>query len=186
ADLRVGLQVLDCFAGPLGDGGQGTAKAHGEVRVSVLAAMYRKIKLLTHETVGAGPIRVPERDLQTTAYWCSFDSRLTAGLVGGEVGLEAVGHVLGQVACLMAMCDRRDLGVVTQVRASLSAIPARAELVPVAEEFVPGARPLGVGPAGRFMEDPPASSSMTCTPGALASALASSTCTGSCCWRPPP
>ncbi|MHB8324242.1 MAG: DEAD/DEAH box helicase, partial [Candidatus Dormibacteria bacterium] len=155
ADLRVGLQVLDCFAGPLGDGGQGTAKAHGEVRVSVLAAMYRKIKLLTHETVGAGPIRVPERDLQTTAYWCSFDSRLTAGLVGGEVGLEAVGHVLGQVACLMAMCDRRDLGVVTQVRASLSAIPARAELAPVAEEFVPGARPLGVGPAGRFMEDSP-------------------------------
>ncbi len=155
ADLRVGLQVLDCFAGPLGDGDQGTARAHGEVRVSVLAAMYRKIKLLTHETVGAGPIRVPERDLQTTAYWCSFDSRLTTGLVGAEVGLEAVGHVLGQVACLMAMCDRRDLGVVTQVRAPLTAIPARAEPAPGAEEFVSGARPLAVGPAGRFMEDSP-------------------------------
>ena len=155
ADLRVGLQVLDCLAGPLADPGQGTAKAHGEVRVSVLAAMYRKIKLLTHETVGAGPIRVPERDLQTTAYWCSFDPRMTSGLTGAEVGLEAVGHMMGQVACLMAMCDRRDLGVVTQARASLTAIPARAEPASMAEEFVAGERPLEVAAASRFLNDSP-------------------------------
>lgn len=140
ADLRVGLQVLECMAGPVVDQGRSTSRAHGEVRVSVLAAMYRKIRLLTNETVGAGPIRIPERDLQTTAYWCSFASNLTPLSGTLEVGLEAVGHVLGQVACFLAMCDHRDLGVVSQVRASLGSITAQISPPEVAE-YTPGDRP---------------------------------------------
>jgi DEAD/DEAH box helicase domain-containing protein len=140
ADLRVGLQVLECMAGPIPDAPHLTSRAHGEVRVSVLAAMYRKIRLLTNETVGAGPIRVPERDLQTTAYWCSFAPNL-ATLAGTlEVGVEAVGHVLGQVACFLAMCDRRDLGVVPQVRASLRSIAPKPQPEPLTE-YMPGDRP---------------------------------------------
>ncbi|MGC1184016.1 MAG: DEAD/DEAH box helicase [Candidatus Dormiibacterota bacterium] len=140
ADLRVGLQVLERMAGPMLDAGHSTARAHGEVRVSVLAAMYRKIRLLTNESVGTGPIRVPERDLQTTAYWCSFASALPTLAGTLEVGVEALGHVLGQVACLQAMCDRRDLGVVAQVKASLGSITQRPdESGPV--EFLPGERP---------------------------------------------
>ncbi len=140
ADMRVGLQVLERMVGPVLDEGRLTSRAHGEVRVSVLAAMYRKIRLLTHETVGAGPIRVPERDLQTTAYWCSFSSQMPAWKGTLEVGVEAVGHVLGQVACFLAMCDRRDLGVVAQVRASLGSITAQPD-VPEAAEYMPGDRP---------------------------------------------
>jgi DEAD/DEAH box helicase domain-containing protein len=146
ADLRVGLQVLERMAGPVVDEGRLTSRAHGEVRVSVLAAMYRKIRLLTNETVGAGPIRVPERDLQTTAYWCSFASRMPSLSGTLEVGVEAVGHVLGQVACFLAMCDRRDLGVVAQVRAALGSIadqPTASE----STEYLPGDRPP-VQPAG--------------------------------------
>ncbi|MGC1908601.1 MAG: Zn-binding domain-containing protein, partial [Candidatus Dormiibacterota bacterium] len=146
ADLRVGLQVLERMAGPVVDQGRLTSRAHGEVRVSVLAAMYRKIRLLTNETVGAGPIRVPERDLQTTAYWCSFASRMPSLAGTLEVGVEAVGHVLGQVACFLAMCDRRDLGVVAQVRAALGSIadqPTASE----STEYLPGDRPP-VQPAG--------------------------------------
>ncbi|MGH7611608.1 MAG: DEAD/DEAH box helicase [Candidatus Dormibacteria bacterium] len=141
ADLRAGLQVLERMAGPLDDPGRRTARSHGEVRVSVLAAMYRKIRLLTHETVGAGQIRVPERDLQTTAYWCSFTAP-PVGLSGTlEVGLQAVAHVIGQAACFLAMCDRRDLGVVGQVRAALGAV-AQAERPEPNREFQPGERPV--------------------------------------------
>ena len=132
ADLRVGLQVLERMAGPLPDRERATSRSHGEVRVSVLAAMYRKIRLLTHETVGAGPIRVPERDLQTNAYWCSL--QLGASRPGREIGIEAFGHLLGQAACLLAMCDHRDLGVVSQVRAPLAAVPA-ARAAAALEEF---------------------------------------------------
>jgi DEAD/DEAH box helicase domain-containing protein len=146
ADLRVGLQVLERMAGPVSDERRLTSRAHGEVRVSVLAAMYRKIRLLTNETVGAGPIRVPERDLQTTAYWCSFAASMPALTGSLEVGVEAVGHVLGQAACFLAMCDRRDLGVVAQVRASLGSITAQP-IAPEQSEFMPGDRPP-VQPAG--------------------------------------
>ncbi|MGH7697368.1 MAG: DEAD/DEAH box helicase [Candidatus Dormibacteria bacterium] len=140
ADLRVGLQVLERLAGPVADSGRRTGRAHGEVRVSVLAAMYRKIRLLTHETVGAGPIRVPERDLQTTAYWCSFAVPPLGVRDALEVGLQAVGHVMGQAACFLAMCDHRDLGVVAQVRAPLASVAARPPSAPPAE-FQPGDRP---------------------------------------------
>ncbi len=140
ADLRVGLQVLECMAGPVADQGRSTSRAHGEVRVSVLAAMYRKIRLLTNETVGAGSIRIPERDLQTTAYWCSFACNLTPLAGTLEVGLEAVGHLLGQVACFLAMCDHRDLGVVSQVRASLRSITSQPP-PPEVSEYMPGDRP---------------------------------------------
>jgi ATP-dependent helicase YprA (DUF1998 family) len=54
--------------------------------------------------------------------------------------VEAVGHVLGQVACFLAMCDRRDLGVVAQVRASLGSITAQPD-GPEAAEYMPGDRP---------------------------------------------
>ncbi len=148
ADVRVGLQVLERFCGPLPDPGGATARSHGEVRVSVLAAMYRKIKLLTHETVGSGPIRVPERDLQTTAYWCSFPASPRSTQAALEAGLEAVGHALGQIACLVAMCDRRDLGVVSQVRAALRALPDVRSQVPPPEEFAPGHRAETTSPAG--------------------------------------
>ncbi|MGH7706172.1 MAG: DEAD/DEAH box helicase [Candidatus Dormibacteria bacterium] len=150
ADLRVGLQVLERMAGPLPDLGRRTSRAHGEVRVSVLAAMYRKIRLLTNETVGAGPIRVPERDLQTTAYWCTFASRPSVLTGTLEVGVEAVGNVLGEVACFLAMCDHRDLGVVAQVRAPVGTIASAATSSERAE-YLPGDRPP-VQPAG-----PPAS-----------------------------
>jgi DEAD/DEAH box helicase domain-containing protein len=149
ADLRVGLQVLERFAGPLLEPNSVAARSHGEVRVSVLAAMYRKIRLLTHETVGAGPIRVPERDLQTTAYWCSFPSNARGSAPGMEAGLEGVGHAMGQIACLVSMCDRRDLGVVTQVRSPLAALPPVRLGAPQQDEFAPGERPPLGTPGGR-------------------------------------
>ncbi len=138
SELRVGLQVLESFAGPLDDPARRTARSHGEVRVSALAAMYRKIRLLTHETVGSGPIRVPERDLQTTSYWCLFQPVQLLNPARRESALEAVGHAMGQVACLLSMCDRGDLGVVCQVRAT--AAPPPTAVLSAAEEFVPGER----------------------------------------------
>lgn len=145
-DLRVNLQVLERMAGPLADSGRATARSHGEVRVSVLAAMFRKIRLLTHETVGAGPVRIPERDLQTTAYWCSLATE--PSLPKREVGLEAIGHLLGEVACLLLMCDRRDLGVASHVRAPLRSLPA-VRVPEAVQEFSPAPPPgSAVSPTG--------------------------------------
>ncbi len=147
AEVRVSLQVLDCFAGPEACPGESAERAHGEVRVSWLAAMYRKVRFLTHETVGAGPIALPERDLHTTAYWCVFPAAVAARAGRAlEPGLHGLAHALEQVATLTLMCDRRDLGVAAQVRAPVHRLPAPPPAA-AAEEFIAGGRRDGPAPA---------------------------------------
>lgn len=166
ADLRVGLQVLERFTAPMPDEGRLTDRSHGEVRVSVLAAMYRKIRFLTNETVGAGPIRVPERDLHTTAYWCTFPGVGRVGAAQMEVGVAALGHALGQTACWLAMCDRRDIGVVAQVRSRLGPSAALAPST-LTDEFVPGERPPASAESGQVVGDRPTVFIYDCHPGGI-------------------
>src|SRR5437016_2624904 len=82
----VTVQVLDTFAGPSGDGlakshvevrgdadnglrpvaamagrpPQELARHHGELKITSLASMFKKIRFHTHENIGAGPIHLPE------------------------------------------------------------------------------------------------------------------------------
>jgi DEAD/DEAH box helicase domain-containing protein len=44
-------------------------RAHGLVLVTSQVTGFRKIKRYTHETLGFGPIDLPPREFQTTAYW---------------------------------------------------------------------------------------------------------------------
>ena len=37
--------------------------------VASLVTLYKKLKFITDENVGWGPIDLPEIELQTTAYW---------------------------------------------------------------------------------------------------------------------
>ena len=47
-------------------------RAHGEVMVSTLATIYKKLKLDTHENLGWGRIHLPETELHSTAWWLSL------------------------------------------------------------------------------------------------------------------
>jgi len=115
ANLAVQVRVIDRFESAEFDG---CNKAHGEVLVSALPTIYKKIKMWTHENVGWGDVRLPEQEIQTTAYWLTFPERVTglftrADLESGLVGLS---NVLVNVAPLFLMCDPRDIGVKPEVR----------------------------------------------------------------------
>src|SRR5919108_4593635 len=69
----VSVQVLDTFGGP---DGEGLSRANGEVKVTSLASMFKKIRFHTHENIGAGPIHLPEQTLHTTGYWVTVDDGL--------------------------------------------------------------------------------------------------------------
>ena len=108
------LKPLDVFAEAPATGGR---RVHGEVMVASLVTLYKKLKFLTDENVGWGPIDLPELELQTTAYW------LTAEGVAGrwrrdelDVALPAAGRAIQTVASVLLMVDPRDLGLVSQVR----------------------------------------------------------------------
>ena len=56
------------------------ARQHGEVMVSSIATLYKKLRLETHENIGWGKIHLPEIEMHTTAYWVALgpDVRLVA------------------------------------------------------------------------------------------------------------
>lgn len=115
AETRQTVQVLERCAGP---SGTGTPVSRGEVRVSRLAAMYKKVRFLTHENVGSGPIHLPEQDLHTTAVWAAVTpeplDRLSADAV--LTGLLGASRAIHAAACLLCMCDPRDLGTHVDAR----------------------------------------------------------------------
>jgi DEAD/DEAH box helicase domain-containing protein len=152
----VTIQVLDTFAGP---DGEPVARHHGEVKVTALASMFKKIRFHTHENIGSGPIHLPEQTLHTTGYWLTLDAELWNALgretldhptksgdfagTPGEAGLQGMAHALRHVASLRLMCDPRDLGAIAEVRSVTTKLPA----VTIYEIY-----PGGVGYASRMYD----------------------------------
>ena len=136
------VQVLDTFAGPEGDA---LTRAHGEVKITSLASMFKKIRFHTHENIGAGPIHLPEQTLHTTGYWITVDEGVwnSLGKETLEAGLQGMAHSLRHIASLRLMCDPRDLGSVAEVRSVTTRLPT----VTVFEVY-----PGGVGFAPRLYE----------------------------------
>jgi len=116
------VTVLDTFAG--GSGKQDPPHAaeqdpphacHGEVHVSSRVVGFKKIKFYTNENVGSGELDLPEQQMHTTAYWLTVPRRVMAALPyaaddrrDGVVGLS---FAMRQVAQLLLMCDRQDIGI---------------------------------------------------------------------------
>ena len=70
ANRAVTLKPLEVFAEAPATGGR---RIHGEVMVASLVTLFKKLKFLTDENVGWGPIDLPELELQTTAYWLTAE-----------------------------------------------------------------------------------------------------------------
>ncbi len=100
-------------------------RAWGEVLITARATVFKKIRFETHENVGWGKIHLPERSLQTTAYWFCFPAELeqTMGREALGTALVGVAHALGSLAPLFVLCDPRDLHALAQVRAPFTAAP---------------------------------------------------------------
>ena len=149
AETRTKLEILERYEGPTG---RDCTVSLGEVRVSRLATMYKKVRFLTHENVGAGPISLPEQDLHTIAAWFAFDPHSLRGVDRAEVdaGLSGLAAVLHAAACLLCMCDPRDIGTQAELRAApppaaVLGTPEAVNATPADEpvEFVAGWRPAG-------------------------------------------
>lgn len=101
--------------------------AHGEVSLTTVAVLYKKIRFHTHENVGAGNIHLPELEMHTTAFWIDFDEnimeRIDFPVSGTGSIMHAAANALGQIAPLWVMSDSRDLRALSQVRAPHSGLP---------------------------------------------------------------
>ena len=99
------------------------AIGYGDIVVTNLVTMYKKIKFNTHENIGWAKINLPEMELHTTAFWYSFPEEIHTqlGIDKQQLGdgLKGVSNVLNHVVPLFVMGDRRDFSAMPMVRAPL-------------------------------------------------------------------
>ena len=99
----------------------------GEVTVTSVTVLFKKIKFHTHENVGWGHLKLPELELHTNSFWYSFpgDIRFKVNLEGEQFGgaLRGVANILGKIAPLWMMCDPHDLRSISQVRSPFTELP---------------------------------------------------------------
>ncbi len=93
----------------------GATRSHGDVRVVSRVVGFKKIKFYTNENVGSGELDLPEQQMHTTAYWLTLPPALMAtlpySLEDRRDGVAGLGFAMKQVAQLLLMCDRQDLGL---------------------------------------------------------------------------
>lgn len=97
----------------------------GEVSVTALATIFKKIKLYTHENVGSGEISLPEMNMHTQGMWFSLPDTVLKHIDPHSVGgvLSGLANVILNIAPLFLMSDKRDLGVTVEVRSSYDQRP---------------------------------------------------------------
>lgn len=142
AQLAVELKVLEGFESA---GESRGLHEVGEVAITYLATIFKKVKLNTHENVGWGKIAIPEESLHTSAYWLSFDDDAVKGMDRDEIatGLGGIAHLAQNLAPIYCLCDARDIGAESQVRAPYNGLPT---------VFLYDAVPGGVGLAQKLFE----------------------------------
>ena len=124
AQIKVDLKVLDTF---LHERLAHVDKFSGELSVTWLPTMYKKIKFGTHENVGWGEIHLPESTMHTSSYWMEFPEDIGERFKMDQrslgEALHALANTLRQVAPVQVLCDPTDIRAKAMVRAPFSDRP---------------------------------------------------------------
>lgn len=99
--------------------------SRGEVSVTYLATIFKKVRLHTHENIGWGRISIPQEDMHTQACWLALPADFVPELSNEELqaALSGVASLVGSLAPLRLMCDPRDIHAVPQVRSPATGLP---------------------------------------------------------------
>jgi len=118
ADLNVSLSLLDISQ-------QAPHAGQGEVKVTSLVKIFKKMKFDTGESLGYGPVRLPETDMHTTAMWLTLPARVTGDFSNDALqnGMMGISNLLRIVAPLYLMCSPRDLAISYQVKSPFTDLP---------------------------------------------------------------
>ncbi len=108
--------------------GEDWAVWRGEVHLTTVATLYKKIRFYTRENVGAGDIHLPAEELDTEACVLTLSNASAAelGIASGNraAAWGGVGRLLRRTAPLFVRCQTGDLGLSCEVRSGHFARPA--------------------------------------------------------------
>ena len=99
----------------------------GEIGLISKVTVFKKIKLGTHENVGAGRVHLPELEMHTTSFWWELPDEVATALAQDQLdlgdGLQGLAHLLGRVAPFFVMADSSDLHATAMVRSPFTDRP---------------------------------------------------------------
>lgn len=146
AELAVRLNVLDALDSKVGV--RGEHHYLGEVMVNAVPTLFKKIKFDTHENLGWGKIHLPEAELHSVGYWCSWQkSDYPLSNQEWESTLLGLAHVLKIAASLHCMCSPTDLHSTVMMRDVVTGQPT---------VYLYDSYPGGIGLAERVFREPKA------------------------------
>lgn len=118
ADLNISLSLLDVDE-------TADNAARGEVKVTALVKIFKKMSFDTGESLGYGPVRLPETDMHTSAMWLTLPEDVAAkyGRDSLQNGMLGISNLLRIVAPLYLMCSPQDLAVSYQVKSPFTSLP---------------------------------------------------------------
>jgi DEAD/DEAH box helicase domain-containing protein len=116
------VTILDTFESNASDPAHPASPAlpapvasHGEVHVVSRVVGFKKIKFYTNENVGSGELDLPEQQMHTTGYWLTIPVEVMAELPFAtddrRDGIVGLAFAMRQIAQLLLMCDRHDIGI---------------------------------------------------------------------------
>jgi DEAD/DEAH box helicase domain-containing protein len=108
------VTVLDIFESQPDPSALST-RTHGDVHVVSRVVGFKKIKFYTNENVGSGELDLPEQQMHTTAYWLTLSREMVSSLPYGTEdrrdGAVGLSFAMREIAQLLLMCDRQDIGI---------------------------------------------------------------------------
>ena len=117
--------------------------SYGDVSLLAIPTIFKKIRFNTHDNIGSGPITIPPMEMHTNSTWVSFEQpeqwneeELTDALTG-------VAYALESFIPLFIQCDRTDVSVVPQVKATHNEKPTL---------FIYDSYPGGIGLSERIYD----------------------------------
>jgi DEAD/DEAH box helicase domain-containing protein len=122
ADLNVSLRVLDSFES------SHTGKLRlqrGEVMVTSIVTMFKKMKLDSHENIGFGQVNLPELEMHTSAAMITVEDDIFEGMKKDDAqsGMLGIATVLKNIAPLNLMCSTYDIACSYHVRDTFTGAP---------------------------------------------------------------
>ncbi|MFH1845224.1 MAG: DEAD/DEAH box helicase [bacterium] len=102
--------------------------ATGDVSLIAKVSVYKKVKLGSHENVGAGDVQLPEMPMDTRSFVWELPAELGAVLSEHDLNLgdalKGLAHLLGRVAPMFVMADPSDLHAQAMVRSPFTGTPS--------------------------------------------------------------
>jgi len=122
ADLAVSVKVIDVFQQTMTEP---SVICHGEVLVTAVATIFKKVRFRTHENLGWGQISLPEEQMHTSACWLSLGEEIEDRYTKEELqdALVGMAYLLAGLAPLFLSCDASDIRVFCEVRSPFTQQP---------------------------------------------------------------